>query len=101
MRNEIMAVKKELDELKEKSLAMELLEERKKAHSRICIVFTIIIVIMIIGYFITVGLFLKYINEMKNEETITNTKTQEIENVDNIENTNITNGDMYGDNKTN
>ena len=102
MREEIMAVKKELNELKEQSFAMELLHDSKRANKRICFSFTTVIIILIIGYFATVALFLKYISNINNEElTITNTKTQEVRDVNSIDNSNIINGDMYGYHKAN
>ena len=96
-----MAVQKEIEELKEQSLAMELLRDSKQANKRIAISFASVLIVTIFIYFITVGLFLKYISEINSEEVITNTKTQEIQDVESIEGSNIVNGDMYGENKTN
>lgn len=101
MREELMAVKKEINELKEQSFAMELLKDSKNANKRICFSFTAVIIMLIIGYFATVALFLHYISITGYEEITTNTRTQEITDIDTIENSNIINGDMYGENKTN
>lgn len=101
MREEIMAVKKELESLKEQSLAWELLQDSKRANKRICCSFTIVLITLVIAYFATVDIFLKYIDSLSVEETITNTKTQEIGDIDTIENTNIVNGDFNGYDKTN
>lgn len=100
MVEEIMAVKKEIEELKQESLAIEIIRDNKAINKRMAISFTSVIIILIILYFVTVGLFLKYINSLGYEETTTTTKTQEIEDVDSIDNSNIVNGDMYGENKT-
>jgi len=96
-----MALKKEIGELREQSLAMEIYQDSKRANKRICFAFTIVIVMLIVGYFITVGLFLQYISTVGYEEEVSNTKTQEMTDVDTIENSSIVNGDVYGDNKTN
>ena len=96
-----MAVKKELESLKEQSFAMEMLKDSKRANKRICCSFTIVLTTLVIVYFVTVGIFLKYIDSLSVEETITNTKTQEISDIDTIENTNIVNGDFNGYDKTN
>ena len=103
MRDEIMAVKKELEEV---SLAWEMLSDRKKANKTICWSFSLIIIFMIFAYFLTVGAFLYYISKLNYdnygyEEEITNIKTQEIDDVDEINNSNIINGDMYGESKAN
>ena len=96
MRDEIMAVKKEIEELKEQSLAMEMLRDSKKANIRICYSFAIVIIMLIIGYFATVALFLRYISDIGYEETAVTTKTQEIHDFDSIDNSYIINGDMNG-----
>ena len=99
MREDIMAVQKEIEELKKMSVAMEMLKDSKKANRRICYSFTIVITLLIIGYFVTVGLFLKYISEIGSEDIITTTKTQELRDIGSIDNTNIVNGDMNGNDK--
>lgn len=80
--------------MEEKSLAMELIQDYKKANKR---QFIIILVILIM-WFITIGYLVYTLNDIGTTETTT---SQEIEDVDTIENSNISNGDMYGENKTN
>lgn len=46
MRDEIMAVKKELEEVKEKSLALQLMEERTKTNRRMFIIIMTLIVLL-------------------------------------------------------
>lgn len=58
MRDEIMAVKKQLEEVKEQSLAMELLQDYKKTNKRMFI--TILVILTM--WFATIGAFLYYIN---------------------------------------
>lgn len=80
--------------MEEKSLAMELIQDYKKANKR---QFIIILVILTM-WFITIGYLVYTLNDIGTTETTT---SQEIEDVDTIENSNISNGDMYGENKTN
>lgn len=51
-------MKKEVEEVKEKSLAMELLQDARKSNKRM---FVIIIVILVM-WFASIGLFIYYIN---------------------------------------
>ena len=101
LKEDILEMKNEVNNIKEQSLAMELYQDSKKANKRICWSFTIVIVVMIVAYFITVALFLHNYNDTAYEETITNTKTQEIEDIDSMQNSNIINGDVYEQNKAN
>ena len=101
LKEDILEMKNEVNNIKEQSLAMELYQDSKRANKRICWSFTIVLVIMIVAYFITVALFLHNYNDTAYEETITNTKTQEIEDIDSMQNSNIINGDVYGQNKAN
>lgn len=89
-----MAVQKELNELKEQSIAWEMLQDSKKEKKRLFIMW-IITFIALIG----VSCYTVYL--LNDIGTVTETSTQEIEDVDTIENSNITNGDMYGENKIN
>lgn len=78
--------------MKNDSLAMELLNDYKKANKR---QFIIILVILTM-WFATIGYLVYILNDIGTIET-----TQEMQDVNTIENSNITNGDMYGENKTN
>lgn len=89
-----MAVQKELNKLKEQSIAWEMLQDSKKEKKRLFIMW-IITFIALIG----VSCYTVYL--LNDIGTVTETSTQEIDDVDTIENSNITNGDMYGENKTN
>jgi heme/copper-type cytochrome/quinol oxidase subunit 2 len=84
MRDEIMEIKKEIEEVKEKSFALELLQDQRKANKRIFIMW-IITFIALIG----VSIYTVYLlNDIGTIET-----TQEIQDVNTIENSNIKNGD--------
>lgn len=80
--------------MKEQSFAMELLQDYKKANKRLFI----IIIIILAMWFCTIGYLIYILNDIGTIET---TSKQEIEDVDTIENSNVTNGDMYGEDKTN
>lgn len=67
MRDEIMAVKKELEEVKEKSFALELLQDQRKANKRMFIIW-IITFIALVG----VSLYTVYLlNDIGTIETTT------------------------------
>ncbi len=84
IKDDIMAVKKELKEVKEKSIAMELLSDFKKQNQR---QFIIILVILAL-WFITIG----YLVYILNDIGVIETNTQEINDIETIENSSINNG---------
>lgn len=69
MRDEIMEVKREIEEVKEKSFAMELISDYKRQNKRQFIVILVILTM----WFASIGLFIYYINTTGYEETITET----------------------------
>lgn len=101
LKEDILAMKQEVEEVKQQSFAMEMLKDSKKANKTICRAFSVVIIIFVVAYFVTVALFLRYIDNIGCEEEIINSKTQEITDVESIDNSSIVNGDMYGNNKTN
>ena len=94
LKEEVLEMKKEVQEVKEQSLALDILQDYKKANKR---QFIIILVILTM-WFITIGYLVYTLNDIGTTETTT---SQEIEDVNTIENSNITNGDIYGEDKTN
>jgi hypothetical protein len=72
---------------------MDLLKDYKRQNKR---QFIIILVILAM-WFVTIGYLVYVLNDIGTVETT----SQEIQDVDTIENSNITNGDMYGQNKAN
>ena len=84
LRDDIMAVKKEVNELREKSIAMELLSDFKKQNKR---QFIIILVILAL-WFITIG----YLVYILNDIGVIETNTQEINDIETKENSSINNG---------
>ena len=101
LKEDIIAMKQEVEEVKKQSFAMEMLKDSKRANKRICWSFSLVLMMLILAYFATVALFLRYINQIEDVDIITNTKTQELSEIDSIQNSNIINGDMYGENKAN
>ena len=87
-----MAIKKEVNELKEKSFAMELLSDFKRQNKR---QFIVIIVILCL-WFITIGYLVYILNDIGTIET-----TQEVTDVDTINGSVVNQGDIYGESKTN
>lgn len=79
--------------MKENGLAMELLSDYKRANKR---QFIIIIVILVM-WFLTIGYLVYTLNDIGTIETT----TQEIQDVDSIDNSNIANGDINGYDKAN
>lgn len=92
MKGKVIEMKKEVEEIKQQSFAFELLKDARKTNKRQFIV----IIIILAMWFITIGYLVYVLNDIGTIET-----TQEVSDVDTIENSNITNGDMYGENKTN
>lgn len=83
MRDDVMEIKKELNEIKEESFAMELLRDYKKANKR---QFIIILVILTM-WFATIGYLVYVLNDIGVIE-----ETQTIEDIEIIENSTIQNG---------
>lgn len=86
-------MKKELSEVKNDSFALDLLRDYKKMNKRIFVA----LIITLFMWFSTIGIFVYYINTTGFEEE----RTQEIEDIDDLSNSNIINGDVYGKDKTN
>ena len=80
--------------IKENSYALDILKDYKRGFNR----WYSIAMIFIVLWIITVGYLVYILNDIG---TVKETTHQEIEDIDNIENTSIINGDIYGENKTN
>ena len=87
VREDLKEAKEEIQELKGQSLAMELLKDYKKANKRLYI----ILIVVLCMWFITIGYLVYILNDISSVET-----TQEISDVDTIENSNVANGDING-----
>ena len=96
MREDVMAVQKQVQELKEQSFAYEILRDYKKQNKRLFV----ILIIVLCMWFATIGAFIYYINTTGYE-----TVTEEVE-TDNGGNACIgdscNNGEInYGESKKN
>lgn len=78
--------------MKEKSFGLEILSDYKKQNKRIFIIWLITFMALISSIIYIIYLY---------NDIGTIKKTQDIQGIDTIENSDITNGDMYGENKTN
>ena len=84
LKEEVLNMKKEVEEVKEKSLAMELLTDYKKANKR---QFIIILVILSM-WFSTIGYLIYILNDIGST-----TDTIDIQDVESIDSTHIKIGD--------
>jgi hypothetical protein len=78
--------------MKEKSFGLEILSDYKKQNKRIFIIWLITFMALISSIIYIIYLY---------NDIGTIKKTQDIQGIETIENSDITNGDMYGENKTN
>lgn len=92
LKEDVLDIKNEISEVKQQSFALELIKDYKKQNKRQFI----IILILLVMWFCTIGYLVYILNDIGSIET-----TQQIDGAETIENSNITNGDMYGENKTN
>lgn len=91
MRDDVMEIKKELEEVREESFAMELLRDYKKANKR---QFIIILVILTM-WFATIGYLVYVLNDIG---VIEETTTQEVTDIDTVNGSIVNDGDVYGEN---
>lgn len=92
MKDEVLELKKELEQVREQSFAMELLQDQRKQNKR---QFFVILVILVM-WFATIGYLVWVLNDIGViEET---TYKQEVSDIDNIGGNVINNGDIYGEN---
>lgn len=89
LRDDVMAVKKEVKELKEKSFALEMMGDYKKQNKRLFV----IVLIILTMWFATIGYLVYILNDIKEVET-----TQEVTDFDTINGNVVNNGDVYGEN---
>lgn len=86
LRDDLMAVKKTINELKEQSFGMELLSDMKKQNKRLYIIW----IITFVAFMILLGYTFWLLNDIGTiEETTTN---QEISDINTINNSSISNG---------
>ena len=93
MKDEVLELKKELEQVREQSFASEILQDYKKANKR---QFVIILVILTM-WFATIGYLIYILNDIGVIEETT-TYEQEVSDIDNIGGNVINKGDLYGEN---
>lgn len=91
LRDDLMAVKREINELKEQSFAMELLRDARKTNKRMFI----IIIVILAMFTALLGYTIYLLNDIG---TIEETTTQEVTDFDTINGNVINKGDSNGQN---
>lgn len=90
LKEEMLEMKKEVQEIQEESFATQILKDYKKQNKR-----QFIVILVILGmWFATIGYLIYILNDIGVETTTTTTSTTEtidIDDVDNIENSHIHN----------
>lgn len=90
IKDDLKETKEEIQELKEQSLAMELLKDYKKTSKRLYI----ILIVVLCMWFITIGYLVYILNDISSVETT----TQEVSDIETIGGSVVNNGDVYGEN---
>ena len=86
LKEEVLEMKKEVEEMQEHSFAMELLKDQKKQNKRM-----FIIILVILGMWsATIGYLIYVLNDI-GVETTTTTETVDIDDIDNTEHSHINN----------
>lgn len=94
MREDVEVLKKEIEEIKEESTAMEIVRDYKVQNKRL-----FIIILVILGmWFTTIGYLVYILNDIG---TIEETTTQEVTDFDTINGNIVNKEDIYGEDKTN
>lgn len=89
LKDDIEKVEDKINKIEQNSFALELLKDYKKANKR-----QFIIILVILGmWFLTIG----YLVYLLNDIDYVDETTQEINDIESIENSDIVNGDYYGD----
>lgn len=73
LKEDVLEVKKELEEVKEQSFAMELLKDARKTNKRM----SIIIIVLLSFWFSTIGAFIYYISNYGYEITTETAETSD------------------------
>ena len=87
LKEEVLEMKKEVQEIQEQSFAMELLTDQKRQNKR-----QFIIILVILGmWFATIGYLVYVLNDIDTETT-----TQEVTDIDSVDGDIINKGDIDG-----
>lgn len=94
IKDDLQEVKKSINEVRQESFAMELLQDMKKQNKR-----QFIVILVILGmWFATIGYLVYVLNDIGT--TTEETTTQEITDFDTINGNIVNKGDINGENKT-
>ena len=91
MKDEVLELKKELEQVREQSFASEILQDYKKANKR---QFVIILVILTM-WFATIGYLIYVLNDIG---VIEETTTQEVTDIETVNGSIVNKGDANGEN---
>nr|DAW20977.1 MAG TPA: hypothetical protein [Caudoviricetes sp.] len=87
LKEEVLEMKKEVQEIQEQSFAMELLKDQKKQNKR-----QFITILVILGmWFATIGYLVYVLNDIGTETT-----TQEVTDIDSVDGNIVNKGDING-----
>lgn len=87
LKEEVLEMKKEVQEIQEQSFAMELLKDQKKQNKR-----QFITILVILGmWFATIGYLVYVLNDIGTETT-----TQEVTDIDSVDENIVNKGDING-----
>lgn len=87
LKEEVLEMKKEVQEIQEQSFAMELLKDQKKQNKR-----QFITILVILGmWFATIGYLVYVLNDIGTETT-----TQEVTDIDSVDRNIVNKGDING-----
>lgn len=92
LKEDIEKVENKMKKIEEESFAMELLKDQRKQNKRLFI----IILVILSMWFVSIGLFIYYINTTGYEEDYREQTINDLENTNDLD---IINGDNYGDSK--
>ena len=101
LKEDIMDVKKEMDEVRQHSIAWEMIKDTKDNIRRVCIAFSVVLSIISILWGLTIAYLIHTLNDIGTEEISTETTSQEVSDIGSVDNSYIINGDNYGKDKTN
>ena len=98
LKEDIIDIRKEVNEVKEQSLAWEMLRDSKRANKRICISFASVLILVLILWSITICYLVYVLNDVGTITTATENE-QTISDIDTMNDNQIINGDYNGYNK--
>lgn len=96
LREDVEKVQKKVNKIQEQSFAFELLSDFKKQNRRLFIIW----IITFASFISLLGYTLWLLNDIGTISETT-TSTQEVSDIDSMNNSNIVNGDYNGESKTN